>query len=83
MIGNLLVKEEVNYLQRVCGDLMQLEACIIRARRALDKCYDAIKFDKYLCEQNGEAMDAIVTSYTLVDLLLRDFPLSFMEIKKL
>ena len=76
MIGNLITETEKDYMKRVCGDLMTITASLIKARQVLNETFDAIKFDKFLSQKNGEIFDAVVTAHTLADLLLRDYPLS-------
>ena len=78
MIGNLITQAERDYTSRLCGDLMTITACLIKARQALDDMWDAVKFDKFLAEKNGKVFDAVVTAHTVADLLIRDYPLSIL-----
>ncbi len=72
-----------DYMTRVCSDLMQITASLIRARQALAQLPLDSRVDAVLASRGGEAFDAVVTAYTLAELLLRDYPLSMVSPKRI
>jgi len=75
MIGNPIAPIEKEYMNRMRGDLKQIVASLVIARRAIDKEFGIIKEDTECNKLNSQIYDAVVTAHTLADLLLGDYPI--------